>query len=80
MHMLLKRRKLQMFSSSSEPVAKLCPHHQFLIKRKKNDKKVIEVNIKPSNYTDTITDVFLKGKATEVVPKLMEAIRLKVER
>lgn len=32
--------------------------------------KIIEINIKPSNYTNNITDVFLKGKATEVLKKL----------
>jgi NAD-dependent deacetylase len=40
---------------------------------KQNNKKIIEVNIKASKYTDTITDIFLEGKATEVVPSLMEA-------
>jgi len=43
-------------------------------KAKKNNKKIIEVNFKPSKYTDTITDVFLIGRAAEVVPRLMEFI------
>jgi len=32
--------------------------------------KIIEINIKPSNYTNNITDIFLKGKATKVLKKL----------
>jgi len=39
---------------------------------KKNKKKIIEINIVPSNYTNTITDIFLQGKASEVVPGLIE--------
>jgi NAD-dependent deacetylase len=42
---------------------------------KENNKKIIEVNIEPSNYTPTITDLFLEGKATEVVPQLNKAVR-----
>jgi len=39
---------------------------------KKNNKKIIEINIEPSNYTYSITDIFLKGKATEVMPALLD--------
>ena len=42
---------------------------------KKNNKKIIEINIQSSNYTNTITDIFLKGKATEVMQKLLETIK-----
>ncbi|RLC48588.1 MAG: RNA polymerase subunit sigma, partial [Candidatus Cloacimonadota bacterium] len=31
-------------------------------------------NIQPSNYTSSITDVFLEGKATEVMIKLLRNI------
>jgi len=41
---------------------------------KRNNKKMIEVNVAPSNYTGTITDVFLQGKASEVMPALVEKI------
>jgi NAD-dependent deacetylase len=40
-------------------------------------KKVIEINIAPSNYTGNITDIFLQGKATEVLSELMRVIKLK---
>ena len=42
---------------------------------KKNNKKIIEINIQSSNYTNTITDIFMKGKATEVMQKLLETIK-----
>jgi NAD-dependent deacetylase len=43
---------------------------------KRNGAKTIEVNIKPSNYTNTITDVFLKGKATEIMSSLLESLEV----
>jgi len=41
---------------------------------KDNGAKIIEINIEHSNFTDRIVDVFLKGKATEVMKKLMESL------
>lgn len=40
------------------------------IKAKDNGGRIIEVNTEKSAYTDDITDVFLKGKATIVMDKL----------
>lgn len=37
---------------------------------KKNRAKFIEINVKPSKYTESITNIFLQGKATEVFMKL----------
>ncbi len=39
--------------------------------------KFIEINIKPSKYTHTIVDIFLKGKATEVFLKLKQLLFLR---
>ena len=39
---------------------------------KHNNKKIIEINIEPSNYTNTVTDIFLQGKATEVMQSLLK--------
>ncbi len=36
--------------------------------------KVLEINIEPSNYTKSITDIFLQDKATSVGKKLAEII------
>lgn len=37
---------------------------------KKNGAKIIEINIESSAYTPEITDIFLRGKATEVMKQL----------
>ena len=47
------------------------------IQAKKNNVEIIEVNIQSSNYTNTITDVFLKGKATEILEKLLNLLEVK---
>jgi NAD-dependent deacetylase len=41
---------------------------------KEHGASIIEVNIQPSNYTATITDVFLQGKASAVCTALAEAV------
>ena len=38
---------------------------------KNNGAKIIEINIEASNYTNNITDLFLEGKATEIMIKLL---------
>ena len=53
------------------------PASQIPFFAKQNGAKVIEVNTKPSNYTASITDIYLEGKATEVMGKLKEAIHIK---
>jgi len=41
---------------------------------KQNGATIIEVNPEKSNFTRSITDVFLEGKATEVMEKLNDAL------
>ena len=41
---------------------------------KSNGAKIVEVNIKPSNYTNSITNLFLQGKATKIMQKITEAL------
>ncbi len=41
---------------------------------KKNTNTIIEINPVPSNYTQTITDIFLQGKATAVLQQLRAEI------
>ncbi len=48
----------------------IMPASQIPVMAKNNGAKIIEVNVEPSNYTNGITDIFLKGKATEVMNKL----------
>ena len=40
----------------------------------KNKAKIIEINVNPSNYTQQITDIFLQGKATEILNELQKRI------
>ena len=44
---------------------------------KQNGAKVIEINTMPSNYSDSITDIYLEGKATEVMGGLMDTLNIK---
>ncbi len=55
----------------------IMPASQIPIMAKSNGAKIIEVNIAPSNYTHSITDVFLQGKATEVMNVLAEELEIK---
>ena len=54
----------------------IMPASLIPIEAKRNNVKIIEVNIQSSNYTNTITDVFLKGKATEIMEKLLKFLEV----
>ncbi len=54
----------------------IMPASMLPIEAKKSGALIIEVNLHPSNYTDTITDIFLQGKASEVLKALSDAILL----
>ncbi len=41
---------------------------------KQNGASIIEINPEPSNYTQEITDVFLQGRAGEILPGLVNLI------
>lgn len=43
----------------------IMPANQFPFLAKNNGAKIVEINLKPSNYTQRITDVFIQGKAAE---------------
>ena len=53
----------------------IMPASMIPIEAKRNNVKIIEVNIKPSNYTNTITDIFLEGKATEIMTNLLKSLK-----
>jgi NAD-dependent deacetylase len=42
---------------------------------KENGAKIIEINPEPSNFTRQITDIYLKGKAGEILPKIDQYIK-----
>jgi NAD-dependent deacetylase len=50
----------------------IMPASQIPFLAKSNGAKIIEVNPNPSNYTNQITDVFLQGKATEVMAEILK--------
>ena len=50
------------------------PANQIPIMAKEFGATIIEVNPDPSNYTDKITDIFLQGKATEIMQKLEDQL------
>ncbi len=49
----------------------IMPASQIPYLAKQNGSKIIEINIEESSFTNRITDVFLKGNATEMMGKLM---------
>ena len=53
----------------------IMPASMIPYEAKNNNVKIIEINTQPSKYTNTITDIFLKGKATEVMQKLLEKLK-----
>ncbi|WP_457562124.1 SIR2 family NAD-dependent protein deacylase [Caminibacter pacificus] len=52
----------------------IMPASQLPILAKQNGAKIIEINIEPSNYTNSITDIFLNDKATVASNKLKEEL------
>jgi NAD-dependent deacetylase len=50
------------------------PANQFPLMAKENGATIIEINPNESNYTGMVTDIFLKGKATEMMELLGEAL------
>jgi NAD-dependent deacetylase len=50
------------------------PANQIPFIAKNNGAKIIEINPHESNYTHTITDIFLKGKATEIMELLSKEL------
>ena len=42
---------------------------------KENGAKIVEINVESSNYTNSITDLFIRGKATEIMSELLSQIK-----
>ncbi len=45
---------------------------------KENGVKIIEVNPKKSLFTDSVTDIYLEGKASEVMTELLQTVKSKL--
>lgn len=52
------------------------PASQIPLMAKENGAKIIEVNIEGSNYTENTTDIFLPGKATEIMEMIWTALQV----
>lgn len=59
--------------------ADVYPANAIPVLAHKHNAKIIEINIIKSQFTQSITDVFLKGKASEVMGKLAKFLNLKDE-
>ena len=55
----------------------IMPASMIPIEAKKNGVKIIEINTVHSNYTDSIADIFLQGKATEMMEQLLKLLQEK---
>lgn len=64
----IKKAKVLLLIGTSGEVM---PSSLIPLEAKKNKCKIIEINIAPSNYTSAITDLFLRGKATEIIEDLL---------
>lgn len=56
--------------------AEVLPAADLPVIAKENGAKIIEINIQESHLTNTVSDIFLKGKATEVLKKIGEFLYL----
>jgi len=56
--------------------AEVLPAADIPVKAKENGALIIEINIQESHFTHTITDIFLKGKASEIMSKIGEYLYL----
>lgn len=52
----------------------IMPASLIPIEAKNNNKTIIEINTNPSNYTNSITDIFIQGKATEVMNEILNKL------
>ena len=50
------------------------PAAQIPILAKQNGSKIIEINIEPSEYTNTITDIFIQAKASIAMEQILQLL------
>ena len=56
--------------------AEVYPANELPVKAKENGAKIIEINTNPTEFTEAITDIFLQGKAGELMQKMGEILYL----
>ena len=50
--------------------AEVLPAAEIPVVAKENGAKIIEINIKETHFTHEITDIFLNGKASEIMKEI----------
>ncbi len=56
--------------------AEVLPAAEIPGRAKKSGAKIIEINIKPSHFSNTITDIFIQSKATKAMEQIGEMLYL----
>ncbi len=56
----------------------IMPASTLPVLAKRHGATIVEVNVEPSNYTDSITDVFIRERASVALPALARAVLSKV--
>ncbi len=52
----------------------IMPASQIPYLAKNGKATIVEINIEPSNYTNDITDIFLQGRAENILPEIAEGL------
>jgi NAD-dependent deacetylase len=63
-----KRAKVFIITGTTGEVM---PSSLIPLEAKKNKSKIIEINTAPSGFTPAVTDIFLQGKATDILADLL---------
>lgn len=56
--------------------AEIYPANEIPLQAKENGAKIIEINVQPTEFTNSITDIFLQGTAGEIMGQLGEYLYL----
>jgi len=54
------------------------PANSIPVIAKQNGAKLIEINLENTHLTDSITDIFLKGRAGEILPALLKELKARI--
>lgn len=58
--------------------AEVYPANSIPVKAKETGTKIIEINTSKSSYSDTITDIFIQGRASEIMEEIGKLLYLEV--
>lgn len=73
---MLEAKKAEVFIVIGT-TGEITPASNIPFEAKKNLCKIIEINTEPSRFTGAITDIFLQGRATEVLKRLWKTLNSK---